>query len=193
MSDRIPVNDPGAIWRQQPEEKNAVTLEQIVNRRTGQLYASTRSEILMSIAAALLFVAVMAWRLAPFHGRFEEIGFLAVLAWVAISVYRFRDHIWRRDRSRPDTVAVSGLEYYRKELEWRRDHLRSAWIWHGPLLLAGVLLLAVLLAKPSPVFQPMRNVLPLLILLAVWTAYGLRRRYRQAKELQREIDEIRKP
>jgi hypothetical protein len=33
-------------------------------------------------------------------------------------------------------------------------------------------------------------VLPLVVLLAVWTAFGLMRRRRQARELQREIDEI---
>jgi len=40
-----------------------VNLEQIVNRRTEELYSSTRSEILMSIGAALLLVGVVAWRL----------------------------------------------------------------------------------------------------------------------------------
>jgi hypothetical protein len=33
-------------------------------------------------------------------------------------------------------------------------------------------------------------VLPLVVLLAVWTGFGFRRRRRQAKELQRELDEI---
>jgi hypothetical protein len=33
-------------------------------------------------------------------------------------------------------------------------------------------------------------VLPLVALLAVWTGFGLIRRRRQAKDLQREIDEI---
>jgi hypothetical protein len=33
-------------------------------------------------------------------------------------------------------------------------------------------------------------VLPLIVLLAVWTGFGVWRRHRQAKELQREIDAI---
>jgi hypothetical protein len=40
-----------------------VNLKQIVNRRTEELSSSTRSEILMSIGAALLLVGVVAWRL----------------------------------------------------------------------------------------------------------------------------------
>jgi hypothetical protein len=39
-------------------------------------------------------------------------------------------------------------------------------------------------------YQPLRNVLPLVVLLAVWTGFGFWRRRDQAKELQREIDEI---
>jgi preprotein translocase subunit YajC len=39
-------------------------------------------------------------------------------------------------------------------------------------------------------YQPLRNVLPLVVLLAVWTGFGIRRRRRQASEIQREIDEM---
>lgn len=190
MSDQTRGKDPGAIWRDQPEETLAMNLEQIVNRRTEELYSSTRSEILMSIVAALLFVGVVAWRIAPAHDRLPEIGFAAVIAWVVISLYWFRRRIWRRDASRPDMVAATGLEHYRRELERRRDHLRNGWLWHGPLFLACMILIAILVAKTFQGYQSLRNVLPLVVLLAVWTGFGLMRRRRQAKELQREIDEI---
>ncbi|MBZ5622627.1 MAG: hypothetical protein LAQ69_28420 [Acidobacteriia bacterium] len=190
MSDRNRAKDPGAIWRDQPEEKLTVNVEQIVNRRTEALYSRTRSEILMSIGAALLFVGVMAWRLAPARDLLQEIGFAAVIAWIAISLYQFRHRIWRQDPARPDAVAATGLEYYRKELERRRDHLRNAWLWHGPLFLACMILIAIWTGRTFSGFQSLRNVLPLLLLLALWTGFGLRRRLRQARELQREIDEI---
>jgi hypothetical protein len=181
---------PGALWRDQPEEELTVNLEQIVNRRTEELSSSTRSEILMSIGAALLFVGVVAWRLAPAHDRLQEVGFAAVIAWAVISVYWFRRRIWRRSPARPDAIAATGLEYYRKELEQRRDHLRNAWIWHGPLLLACMVLVAIWIGKTFPAFRRLRDVLPLVVLLVVWTGFGLTRRYGLARELQREIDEI---
>jgi hypothetical protein len=167
-----------------------VNLEQIVSRRTEELSSSTRSEILMSVGAALLFVGVMAWRFAPIYDRFEEIGFAAVIAWAVISLYRFRRRIWRQNPSPPDAIAAPGLEYYRKQLEQRHDHLRDAWLWHGPLLLACMVLIAILTGKAFPAFRRLRDVLPLVVLLAVWTGFGLTRRYHQARELQREIDEI---
>jgi hypothetical protein len=190
MSEHSKGNDPGAIWRSQPEERIAVKPEQIVNRRTQELYSSTRSEILMSIGAALLLVGVVGWRIAPAHDALQEFGFAAVIAWVVISLYAFRRRIWRPKPPRPDTVAATGMEYYRRELEQRRDHLRNAWLWHGPLFLACILLVAILAGRAFYVFQPLRNALPLLILLALWTGFGFWRRRMQARELQREIDEM---
>jgi divalent metal cation (Fe/Co/Zn/Cd) transporter len=182
--------DPGAIWRDQPEEKLMVNLEQIVNRRTEELSSSTRSEILMSVGAALLFVAVMAWRFAPIHDRLLEVEFAAVVAWAVISLYWFRRRIWRRNPASPDALAATCLEYYCKQLEQRRDHLRNAWLWNGPLFLACMILIAVLLRKAFPGMERLPTVLPLFVLLAVWAAFGLTRRLRQAGDLQREIDEI---
>lgn len=132
----------------------------------------------------------MAWRFAPAYDRLQEVGFAAVIAWAVVSLYWFRRRIWRRNPARPDAIAATGLEYYRKELEQRRDHLRNAWLWHGPLFLACMVLIVVLMGKAFPGSARLRSVLPLVVLLAVWTVFGLTRRLRQARELQREIDEI---
>ena len=37
MSDEAGAKDPGAIWKNQPEEKRTVNLQQIMNRRTEEL------------------------------------------------------------------------------------------------------------------------------------------------------------
>jgi hypothetical protein len=189
MSEETRANDPGAIWRAQPEEEVAVNLSQIMNRRTEELSASTRSEILMSIGAAVLFVGVMVWRLGPAYGRVVEVGSAAAVAWVGISLYLYRR--WAgRDRARPDAVASSGLDYYRRELERRRDHLRNVWIWHGPLLLACLMLIGIVVTRSYPGAERLWSVLPLLVLLLVWTVFGVVRRLRLAKALQAEIDEL---
>jgi hypothetical protein len=189
MSERT-TDDPGHIWREQPEENRPVNLEHIVNRRTEELSSSTRSEILTSIGAALLLIAVMAWRLPVVREGLLEFAFAAAMVWVAISVYWFRRRIWPGKSSPRGSVAATGIEYYRAELERRRDHLKNEWLWHGPLFLAAIVFIAVVMGRANIVFQPLRNVLPLVILLAAWTGFGLWRRRRQAGELQREIDEI---
>jgi hypothetical protein len=190
MSEQTRSQDPARLWRDQPEEKHPVNLQQLVNRRTEELSSRSRSEILMSIGSAVLLFAVLGWRLAAAHEEQLEVGFAAVLVWVAVSLYGFRRRIWRRAAPRPDAVASSGLEYYRAELERRRDHLRNEWLWHGPLFLAAIILAALFTGKRHLAFQPLRNVLPLLVLLALWVGFGLWRRRLQARQLQREIDEL---
>ncbi len=159
-------------------------LEQIVNRRTQELSARTRSEILASISSALLLIGVIAWRLQVAHERLLQIGLGVAMVWVIISLYVFRRRVWRHD------VAAACVDYYRQELERRRDHLRSAWLWHGPLLLACIVLIAVLAGRGNIVFQPLRNALPLLIFLAAWVGFGIWRRRLQAAALQRQIEEL---
>jgi hypothetical protein len=189
MSEKSKPNDLAGVWKGQAEEKRPVNLEGLVNRRARELHAATRSEILMSIGAALFFVAVMAWRFASDQGRIPQLGLVAVIAWVLISLYWFRDRIWG-ESPRNDALAVTGQEHYRKELERRRDHLRSAWIWHGPLLLACLILIAILIGGQYPAYRGISRVLPLAVALAAWTGFGLIRRLHKAREIQREIDEI---
>jgi len=190
MPDDSRAKDPGSVWRSQPGEKLEINPEQFMNRRTQELYSRTRWEIIASIAAALFFVAVIAWRFGLAQNRFPQLGLALVIAWVLISVYWFRDRIWGRAAPPIDATAATGLEYYRRELARRRDHLRNIWVWHGPLFLACVILVVILTGKVLPNFQRLWKLLPFVILLAIWTGLGFRLRQRQVSELQQEIDEI---
>jgi FtsH-binding integral membrane protein len=190
MSDQNHGPDPGLIWRDQPEERVPVNLEQIVNRQTQELSTRTRWEILMSVGSALLLVGVVAWRLEIVHEPRLELGLSAAVAWMAISLYCFRRRLFWREASLRDAVAATCLEYYRTELERRRDHLRNVWLWYGPVLLASVILIGVLTGRVNIAFQPLQNALPLIVLLAAWVGFGLWRRRLQARSLQREIDEL---
>ena len=176
-----------AAWLNQPEEEIPVDLQAIHRRRTWELSYTTRSEIIGSVGAALFFAAIVAWRFAPEGDRLLQFGCAGVIAWSAVTLIRFRNSI-RRHTSQPDALARTGLEHYRAELLRRRDHLRSAWIWHGPLLLACILSAATLAGRIVP--GRLWDALPVFLLLAGSAAIGIRRRLRQAAELQREIDEI---
>jgi Flp pilus assembly protein TadB len=190
MSERSESRNAGVIWRHQPEEEVAVHLEQIVNRRTKELDWSTRWEILMSICAALLFAGVALLRMAPFRDRLLNIVLAAAGVWAILALYLSRRQIWRRESAPADAAAATGLEYYRRELERRRDHLKNAWLWHGPLFLACLALIAVMIGRSFMGLERLLSVTHLLALLAAWTAFGVVLRLRQARELQREIDEI---
>ena len=176
-----------AAWLNQPEEDIPVDIERIHRRRTWELFSTTRSEIISSIGAALFFASVVAWRFGPEGDRLVQIGCAGVIVWAAVTLFRFRYSI-RRHTCQPDAFARTGLEHYRAELMRRRDHLRNAWIWHGPLLLACVLSAATLTTRTVP--GRLWDALPVLLLLAGWTVIRIKRRLRQAAEAQQEIDEI---
>ena len=176
-----------AAWLNQPEEEIPVDIERIHRRRTWELFSTTRSEIISSIGAALFFASIVAWRFAPERDRLVQFGCAGVIVWAAVTVFRFRYSI-RRHAPEPDALARTGLDHYRVELLRRRDHLRSAWIWHGPLLLACILSAATLTKRIVP--GRLRDTLPVFLLLAGYAVVGIKRRVRQAAELQQEIDEI---
>jgi hypothetical protein len=185
MSDKLKPNDPGAVWRGQSEEKPVMDIAQFADRRGSELHAATRSEILMSVAVALLFVAVMAWRFAPDWDRLLLAALGLMLVWAALTLYRFRDRLRRQN-----DFAVPGLDFYRRELQRRRDHLRNVWLWHGPLVLACLVFVVTVTGKVFPGTGQLRRVWPLVLLLAVWTAVGVWRRLKLARAIQREIDEL---
>lgn len=179
-----------AVWKAQPQE-TPVELETLLNRRTRELDSTTRAEIITSLCAALFFIAVLVWEEPVLLGdRIALFGFAAVVIWVLISLCCFRDRIWRNGQQRKYALAMTGLDYYRESLEHRRDHLRSAWLWSGPLFLACAISVAILLWKKISVRGGTGRALPLVLLLAIWTGFAIARRRRQASELEREVQEI---
>jgi len=192
MSEHPGKSDAAALWRSQPKEKTEVHFEQIVNRRTEELSSRTRSEVVVSIGAAALLAAVVAMRFANQLDRGLEIALAAAIAWIAITVYRLRKRIWPQPEP-ADATAVTGAEHYRRELEQRRDHLRDAWLWRGPLILACAVLIAVVVGKSFMGPGMLGSAAPPIVLLAIWTAVDHLRRRRQAREIQREIDELERP
>lgn len=189
MPDSPRYNDPGAIWRNQSVETLAFNLERFTGRRTQQLLQSTRTDILLSVFAACLFAAVISWRLSPVHREIARLSFAAAILWAAISLFWFRRHIWPGSGVRADSLVHTGLEHYRMVLASRRDHLKNAWIWLGPAILAS-LVLAVVLVEQSVQYQRLRATLPFLALLLIWFVLGFFVRRSKVAELQRELDEL---
>lgn len=192
MSDGLERDPVVAMWLEQPEEEHPVEVERFARSWAESLRDRTRSEILMSIGAAVLFLMLVGWRLMMDWGRLPKLGWVAaaaVVGWSLVSLYWFRHRIWHGSGRQRD-FAAAGLEYYRAELEQRSVHLRNAWLWHGPLFLACAILVALLAGSGIAEWGRLRNVLPLVVVLAVWIGFGIRWRYREAAELQQELREI---
>jgi hypothetical protein len=182
--------DPGALWRSQPGEEVQVNIDRIVKRRARELYSKTRAEIITSVSAPILFIAVVAWRFGFQNDRVVQWGFALIVTWIVISLYSMRRRIRRRSEPSPDALAAASMDYYRLQLQERRQHLRSLWLWHGPMFLACVVFLGAVLGRVWPIYQRMVNVLPFAALLVVWSVLNLWQRRRQARELERELEEL---
>ncbi len=122
-------------------------------------------------------------------GTFDA-GCAAVVLWALATLFRYRASL-RRDRLSAVSLARTGVEHYRQELRRRRDHLRGAWIWHGPLVLACITSAVALSGRIVP--RRIWDALPIMLALVVWAGFGIRRRFRQAAELQKEIDRKEEP
>src|SRR5947209_7791826 len=144
MSETNHPHDPGSLWRQQPPEATPVLPSRIIARRTRALSASTRSEIVTSLFAGAFFLAVLAWRFELRSQPYVIGGGALMLCWILITVLRFRSRIWPEHGSTPAALAAPAVQFYRAELRRRREHLLSAWIWSGPLLVACITLGVIL-------------------------------------------------
>ena len=152
-----------AAWLDQPEEEIPVNLENVYVKRTWELALITRSEVMSSVGAALFFAIVVGWRFAPERDRVVQLGCAVAVAWAIVTLFRFRS-LMRPSTRDPAAFGVEGIEHYRLELARRRDHLRSAWTWHGPLWLALVLCAATLANRAVP--GRLWDALPVVVLLA---------------------------
>ncbi len=178
-----------AAWRAQPEETAAVDLTAYGSQReqaAAELSRSTRVEILSSVAAALFFAGILAWRFGGEGEALVSSGCAGIAVWAVVTLVRFRRQL--RQPEHAGALAATGVEHYRAELLRRRDHLRSVWVWHGPLLLASGLAAVGLWQRAVP--TRLWTALPVVLLLVLWALYGVQRRWRYAAELQREIDEL---
>ncbi|MEO8368478.1 MAG: hypothetical protein ABI806_04705, partial [Candidatus Solibacter sp.] len=106
------LEDVRTAWLDQTAEETPVDMERFTTQRTTALFSTTRSEIVGSIAAALFFACVVAWRFAPERDRPLQFGCLGVIVWAAVTVYGFR-HSIRRQTPQPGALASTGLEHYR--------------------------------------------------------------------------------
>ena len=187
MPDDPSGNDLRTIWQNQPVEPSAMTLETI-RRKARKLHARTRRELLGNIVAAPLGVVVFAGLgAAIFDDPLQRTAFALALAWALAGQYFLHRGMWSATLP-GDAALISGLEFYRREIERRRYLFRRVLQWSiGPVLLAiGALLLPIVTTERG-VFLKM---IPFLTLLAIWIAGVFVIRMRGQRELQREIEEL---
>jgi hypothetical protein len=181
-------DDPRAIWQNQPTEPSTMTLL-LLQKKTRELHAKTRGELLKGISGPLIVVA-----LGSFGLRFADpvlrVLFGFAIAWSMAGQYFLNRGMW--SAAAPGDAGLStGLKSYRQEVERRRFLFSRALQWIlGPVLLvlATWIVLAVRMGILDHTTLP--KAVPFLTLMVVWLVAVVVIRMRQQRDLQREIDDL---
>ena len=191
MPDDFPGDDLKTIWQHQPIEASIMTLEEI-RKKARELHARTRRQLLGTLVGPLAAVLCYAFGRQQFPSLQLVLQplFAFALAWSLVGLYFLHRGMWSPAMP-ADAGFSTGLEFCRREIGQRRDHLRRVLLWSfGPVLLAiGTIIMALAMigSRDRGIFP---NGLPFLTLVAAWIVGWFVLRLREQRQLQREIDEL---
>jgi hypothetical protein len=185
------MNDPRTIWQNQPKEPFKMSADEM-RLRAQRFQTKGRLTAATGITSALLVCAFFGWSFARTHELVPRMGFgIISLAgiFMAFSTYKW---VWPGNLP-ADTPVSTSLEFYRSELERRRDYRRHIWRRTGlPYMFLGlamVIIPALIAAFGAP--RLFVNMIPFFLLLILWFILFFRGQKRSQHKLQQEIDELR--
>ena len=178
------------IWQSQSVEPLKMSIDEIrVKARKHERMVRRRNAI--EYFAVALVVASFAYNIWHLHAALMRLGSglcIAGLIYLAVQLHR-------RGSAKavpPEMGWLSGIDFYRSELERQRDLLRSSWSWYlGPLLPGiAVLVVGALIHSPNLTWRGIVFVVAFCVATAL-AFLGIRRLHLKCvKHLQRQIDEL---
>jgi hypothetical protein len=164
-----------------------MTLEDIHQEKAKQLRAKTRREVLM---LPILLIVVFVFMATIAHGLIPRIGLAVSVLWTLVVQLPAIRRAWSRTPA-GEAALLSGLEFYRRELEFRLTRLRRPW----RTMVAPALVMAASLVAPAIVAVIQKpalavNMAPFLIMMAAWVVAVLWLIRQQAREIKLEIAEL---
>ncbi|MBY0507085.1 MAG: hypothetical protein K2X03_24430 [Bryobacteraceae bacterium] len=164
--------------------------------RARQRQSKARFEAGLSIVIGLACSVFFAWTFTRAHEQLARMGWALLSLWGVYAA--FHAYKWIRPQDLPPHAPVSAcLEFYRSELERRRDYLRHRWWRSGlPFCLLGMVMVVAGMgapkASPNPSANPLLNAIPFLALLVIWAvAFPFVKKKLGPENLQQEIEELR--
>lgn len=190
MADEPRPDDPLHIWQNQPSETPKMPLQQLeeIHRQKAiSLRTKTRWAALGNLLVPIVFSGFV---LFIVHYPLQFVTSSLAIVWTLIVNLPSVRRAWSRTQA-GDAAMLSGLEFYRKALEHRLTQFRRPWLTSlGPIFLALVGLLAPavvgVLHKPALAV----NMVPFLLLMAVWAAFASRIVRQQVDQLKLELEEL---
>ena len=185
MPSEFPFQDPRNLWQNQPTEGFKMSASE-VRFRAEQLQEKARLGALVWMTMGPALSILFAFSFARSHEMLPRLGWGVLSLWAIYGAYHAYRWIWP-GRLPADASTGTTVEYYRIELERRRDYGEHIWSRSG--FVFAFLGLALLVAHWTRLSQ-LPNATPFLTLLGVWVVAFFYMRKRGGRMLQREIDQL---
>lgn len=188
--DESPMNDPRKIWQDQPTEAMKMSLDEI-RRRAQKLQAKNRISALVTIVIGFVLCVWFARACAGTQDAVPRIGLGMLSLWGLYAAYQAYKWIWPGRLAANATFSTS-LDFYRWELERRRDYARHIWRRAGLTFCFAGIALFIIPALIGVLKTPrlLVNLVPFFVLLVIWLVVFFSLRRRNQRQLQREIDDL---
>lgn len=187
MTDRN--DDPiKALWRAQSTEVPAMSVS-YVRHRTGELHRAFRIRNLLEQGSSLVALAgcLIVIVMAP-HPWIKSAAALLLIGGAYAQVQ------WRRRtaslRSVPSESSASSLEFYKRELERKRDVHLTLWRWYLLPMAPGVIAMLTWNFFVDPQTKGTSAPWAVLGMLTIWIVFSVIYERYKAAQCQREIDAL---
>jgi hypothetical protein len=182
---------PQKIWQGQPTEPLKMSSSELRHRAL-QRQSRARLEARVYMFIGVVLCVFFAWTFTRAHTVLARIGWGLLSLWGIYAAYHAYKWIWPRNVPE-DAPTGTCLEFYRRELERRRDYLRYRWWRLGlPFVLLGMAMVIAGTGAQKVPQHPLLNALPFFLVLAIWAvAFFVLKKKLGAENLQEEIEELR--
>jgi uncharacterized membrane protein YfcA len=185
------MNDPRTVWQNQPKEPFKMSADEM-RLRARRFQMKARFKVVYLIAIGLSICVFFGWNFIRAQELLSRMGYGVLSAWGIYAAYQAYKWIWPSNLP-PDATVSTSLEFYRSELERRRDYERHVWRRSGLTFCFLGLTLALAPALIASLHNPglLMNALPFFVLLILWFGAFFIQKKRGRNKLQHEIDELR--
>lgn len=179
-------NDPIRLWQAQPREEITMT-SKLIRQRAQELHARTRRELFGNLSTIPITAAISCFGFLHTHDLVFRTFFVVAAVWAALGQYLLHRGMWAAPLPE-HSAMMPGLEYYRREIERRRNLLGRFLQWSfGPIVLS-VGALVVLLTGMARNIGRFGAALPFAMAVVIWIVVMFAIRSRHQRELKREIE-----
>lgn len=186
MLDNSPAN-PKTLWQSQKNEETRMTLE-LLRQRVRDLNAKRRRDLLVTVLAAAIVLALSAWGITRTHSIALQIIFVLSSAWALAGLYFVKRGL-RSAELLDDSTLSTGLEFYRLQIQQNLAIFQRTLPWtFGPVVVAVCAIAVVLAGIAQDQDQPLSRIAPFCILFVLWLIAAPAMRSRKRRELRRELD-----